>query len=78
MQFLSRVILRMELNKVCAYLLVFQRLFHKHLLIDNTINDLNCRLNKLLADFTHCSSSTLSALFKTYKKVCIILFCIVL
>ena len=36
------------------------------MLIDNAVNDLNCRLNNLLADFAHCSSSTLSALFKTY------------
>ena len=39
---------------------------NKHVLIDNAVNDLNCRLNNLLADFAHCSSSTLSALFKTY------------
>ena len=36
------------------------------MLIDNDVNDLNCRLNNLLADFAHCSSSTLSALFETY------------
>ena len=35
---------------------------NKHVLIDNAVNDLNCRLNNLLADFSHCSSSTLSAL----------------
>ena len=74
MQFLSRVILRKKLNKVIAYLLVFQGLFHKHLLIDNIINDLNCRLNTLLADFTHCSSSTLSALFKTYSMNMVVRF----
>ena len=34
-----------------------------HVLIDNALNDLNYRLNNLLA---HCSSSTLSALFKTF------------
>ena len=39
---------------------------NKHVLIDNVVNDFNCRLNNLLADFAHCSSSTLSALFKTY------------
>ena len=39
---------------------------NKHVLIDNAVNDLNCRVNNLLADFAHCSSSTLSALFKTY------------
>ena len=35
-------------------------------ILDNAVNDLNCRLTNLLADFAHCSSSTLSALFKTY------------
>ena len=30
------------------------------------LNDLNCRLNNLLADFALCSSSALSALFRTY------------
>ena len=39
---------------------------NKHVLNDNAFNDLNCRLNNLLADFAHCSSSILSALFKTY------------
>ena len=45
---------------------------NKHVLIDNAVNDLNCTcifqciLNNLLADFAYCSSSTLSALFKTY------------
>ena len=43
---------------------------NKHVLIDNANNDLNGRLNNLLSDFAHCSSSssssTLSALFKTY------------
>ena len=39
---------------------------NKHVLIDNAVNDLNCRLNILLADFAHCSSSTLLVLFKTY------------
>ena len=39
-----------------------------HMLIDNAINDLNCRINNLhvLAGIAHCSGSTLSALFKTY------------
>ena len=45
-------------NKLCPT--------NKHVLIDNAVNDLNCRLNNLLTDFAHCSSSTLSALFKTY------------
>ena len=33
---------------------------NKHGLIDNAVNDPNCRLNNLLADFAHCSSCTLS------------------
>ena len=39
---------------------------NKHVLIDNTVNDLNCRFNNVLADFAHCICSTLSVLFKTY------------
>ena len=38
----------------------------KHILIGNAVKDLNCRLNCLLADFSHCDSSTLSVLFTTY------------
>ena len=34
--------------------------------INNATNDLHCRLNSLLADFSHCDSVTLSILFKTY------------
>ena len=34
--------------------------------INNATNDLLCRLNSLLADFSHCDSVTLSTLFKTY------------
>ena len=34
--------------------------------INNATNDLHCRLNSLLADFSHCDSVTLSTLFKTY------------
>ena len=32
----------------------------------NAVNYLNCRLNNLLADFSHCDSKTLSVLFGTY------------
>ena len=39
---------------------------NKHVLIDNAVNDLNCMLNNLLADFAHCSSSILLALFRNY------------
>ena len=28
----------------------------KHILIGNAVEDLNCRLNCLLADFSHCDS----------------------
>ena len=38
----------------------------KHVLIKNAIKDLNSRLNCLMADFSHCDSSTLSVLFNTY------------
>ena len=58
----------------------------KHMLIDNAVNDLNCRLNNLLADFAHCSGiiSTLSALFRClcrHTRLCslsiiILLLCI--
>ena len=34
--------------------------------INNATNDLHCRLNSLLADFSHCDSVTLFTLFKTY------------
>ena len=34
--------------------------------INNAANDLHCRLNSVLADFSHCNSVTLSTLFKTY------------
>ena len=34
--------------------------------INNATNDLHCRHNSLLADFSHCDSVTLSTLFKTY------------
>ena len=34
--------------------------------MNTNVNDLNCGLDNLLADFAHCSCSTLSALFKTY------------
>ena len=39
---------------------------NKHVLIDDAVRDLNCRLNNIVADFAHCRSSTLSALYKTY------------
>ena len=32
----------------------------------NAVSDLNCGLNNLLADFSHCDSKTLSVLFRTY------------
>ena len=32
----------------------------------NAVNDLNCKLNNLLGDFSHCYSSTLSVLFQSY------------
>ena len=34
--------------------------------IYNATNDLHCRFNGLLADFSHCDSVTLFTLFKTY------------
>ena len=39
---------------------------NKNVLPLNAVNDLNCRLNNLLADFSHCDSKTLSVLFRTY------------
>ena len=38
----------------------------KHVMIDSAVKDLNCRLNNLLADFSHCNSDTLSTLFNSY------------
>ena len=38
----------------------------KHVMIDSTVKDLNCRINNLLADFSHCNSDTLSTLFNSY------------
>ena len=35
-------------------------------MIDSAVKDLNCRLNNLLADFSHCNSNTLSTLFNSY------------
>ena len=37
----------------------------------NAVNDLNCRLNNLLAHFSHCDSMTLSVLFRTYCIKCL-------
>ena len=37
--------------------------------INNATNDLHCRLNSLLADFSHCDSVTLSSLFKETLQV---------
>ena len=39
---------------------------NKNVLPLNAVNDLNCRLNNLLADFSHCDTKTLSVLFRTY------------
>ena len=39
---------------------------NKNVLTLNAVNDLSCRLNNLLADFSHCDSKTLSVLFRTY------------
>ena len=38
----------------------------KHVMIDSAVKDLNCRLNNLLADFSHCNSNTLFTLFNSY------------
>ena len=39
---------------------------NRNVLIGNAVSDLNCRLNNLLADFSHCDSNTLSLLFQSY------------
>ena len=39
---------------------------NKNVLPLNVVNDLNCKLNNLLDDFSHCDSKTLSVLFRTY------------
>ena len=51
--------------KKCMHLGNELRPMNIHVLIDNVVNDINCRLSNLLADFAHGSSSTLSALFRT-------------
>ena len=38
----------------------------KHVMIDSAVRDLNCRLNNLFPDFSHCNSNTLSTLFNSY------------
>ena len=35
-------------------------------MIDSAVKDLNCRLNNLLADFSHCNSNTIFTLFNYY------------
>ena len=39
---------------------------NKKVLPLNAVDDLNCRLNNLLADFSYCDSKTLSVLFRRY------------
>ena len=39
---------------------------NKNVLPLHAVNDLNCRLINLLANFSHCDSRTLSVLFRTY------------
>ena len=41
-------------------------LTNKNVLLLNNVNDLNCRLNNILADFSHRDSETLSVVFRTY------------
>ena len=38
---------------------------NKNVLPLNAVTDINCRLNNLLADFSHYDSKTLSVMFKT-------------
>ena len=38
----------------------------KHVMIDCAVKDLNCRLNNLLADFSHRNSNNLSTLINCY------------
>ena len=46
------------MNKLCAT--------NKNVLPLNAVNDLNCRLNNLLADFSHCDSKALSVVCRKY------------
>ena len=41
---------------------------HDIVLIDNAVNDLNSRLNNLLADFAHCSSSIRTCCMNMYDS----------
>ena len=50
----------------CTYLCNILCTSDKHVMIDSAVKDLNCRLNTLLADFSHCNSNTLSTLFHSY------------
>ena len=45
-------------NKLCTT--------NNNICVDQAVTDLNVRLNNLLSDFSHCSTNTLSILFKTY------------
>ena len=42
-------------NTICSH--------DENVIIDTAINDMNMRLNHLLAEFSHCDSGTLSTLF---------------
>ena len=52
---------------------------NKNVLPLNAVNDLNCRLNNFLADFSHCDSKTLSvecmnvygSQIRAYNKTCL-------
>ena len=54
-----------NVNK-CSYLGNALCSTNKNVLPLNVVNDLNCKLNNLLADFSYCDSKTLSVLFRTY------------
>ena len=38
----------------------------KHVMVDSAVKDSSCRLNNLLADFSHRNGNTLPTLFKSY------------
>ena len=69
---LFQLYLKMENGQVIPYVDSCKHLGNEismnrmNVFINNATNDSHCRLNSLLADFSHCDSVTLSTLFKTY------------
>ena len=57
---------KIQFVKSCTHLVIQLCEYLYNILVDNAVNDLNCKLNNLLADFSHCNNSTLFVLFQSY------------